>query len=189
MITTPEEAEGQLVARAYDVVDLVCDPARPADGPDFDSLINLIISAVRPTSWSEVGGPGEAQALGAAGINALVLSQTSEVHQTLFNCLRVFALYGTAVRNQGAPAAAARPGGEQDFKAGRVKGLTPAQERISQALGKQIKLTFANASLKEVAADLQQRTGVHFAVDEKAIRESLAASEQTGPLSQEKTGP
>ena len=47
---------------------------------DFDSLIDLITSTVRPTTWDSVGGPGAiAPFEGPAGM--LIFSQTQDTHQ------------------------------------------------------------------------------------------------------------
>ncbi|MEN6557862.1 MAG: hypothetical protein ABFC54_06755, partial [Thermoguttaceae bacterium] len=53
--------------------------------PDFDALIDLITTVVKPTSWDAVGGPGS--------INkhepnlSLVISQTQEVHEDIADLL------------------------------------------------------------------------------------------------------
>jgi general secretion pathway protein D len=52
---------------------------------DFDSLIELITSTVKPTSWDTVGGPGS-----IAGFEtnlSLVVSQTQEVHEEIVDLL------------------------------------------------------------------------------------------------------
>jgi hypothetical protein len=47
---------------------------------DFDSLIDLIKTSVKPTTWDDVGGPGSIAPLeGPAGM--LVFHQTQEIHQ------------------------------------------------------------------------------------------------------------
>lgn len=81
-ITTPEDAESQLITRVYPVLDLVTvgksRPPKSGFGKDYDSLIDVIIATIQPDSWDDVGGPGAIDALGNAG--SLVISQTSEVH-------------------------------------------------------------------------------------------------------------
>jgi general secretion pathway protein D len=52
---------------------------------DFDSLIELITSTVRPTTWDDVGGPGS---IAPFETNlSLVVSQTQEVHEELADLL------------------------------------------------------------------------------------------------------
>ncbi|MBU4272492.1 MAG: hypothetical protein KKA28_11585 [Planctomycetes bacterium] len=52
---------------------------------DFDSLIDLITSTVRPTTWDEVGGPGT---IAPFETNlSIVVSQTQDVHEELADLL------------------------------------------------------------------------------------------------------
>lgn len=83
-ITTPEDAESQLDARVYPVLDLVTQRTRSRkDGAvgDYDLLMAVILSTVAPDSWDDVGGPGAIDVLENAG--ALVVSQTREVHEQI----------------------------------------------------------------------------------------------------------
>ena len=52
---------------------------------DFDSLIDLITSTVKPTSWDEVGGPGSIRPFPTN--LSLVVSQTQEVHEEIVDLL------------------------------------------------------------------------------------------------------
>ena len=52
---------------------------------DFDSLIDLITSTVKPTSWDEVGGPGSIKPFPTN--LSLVVSQTQEVHDEIVDLL------------------------------------------------------------------------------------------------------
>ncbi len=82
MITTQEEAESTLETRVYPVGDLVLPPNAPADAQaDFDSLIELITSTVKPTSWDAVGGPGSIAPF--PNNLTLTISQTEEVHEAI----------------------------------------------------------------------------------------------------------
>lgn len=52
---------------------------------DFDSLIKLITSTVKPQSWSDVGGPGSIEPF---PVNlSIVVSQTQEVHEEIVDLL------------------------------------------------------------------------------------------------------
>lgn len=87
LITTPEYAECRLETKVYPVADLVlC--AGAAESPegggtmaDFDSLIDLLTSTAKPTTWDEVGGPGTIAPF-EAGL-CIVVSQTQEVHEEI----------------------------------------------------------------------------------------------------------
>ncbi len=52
---------------------------------DFDSLIDLIVSTIQPTSWDEVGGPGSIREFPTN--LSLVISQTQEVHEEIADLL------------------------------------------------------------------------------------------------------
>ncbi len=53
--------------------------------PDFDSLIDLIVSTIKPTTWDEVGGPGS---IAPFETNlSLVVSQTQDVHEEIVDLL------------------------------------------------------------------------------------------------------
>src|SRR5690606_22423926 len=81
-ITTPEAAEAKLLTCVYDVRDLNSFLTRPDKSgrpiPDYDSLIDAIISCVAPESWAEAGG-GEAE-IRPLPPGLLVVSQTRMVH-------------------------------------------------------------------------------------------------------------
>jgi hypothetical protein len=99
MITTPEEAELQLITRVYDVGKLVT--VQDQDGrqwQDFDSLIRAITPTVAPESWADVGGPGTIAPLEYRGAVVLIVRQTHEVHAQLVKLLeeltKIAAAYG-----------------------------------------------------------------------------------------------
>jgi hypothetical protein len=93
-ITSPDTADNMLFTEFYNVADL---PSfRRGNGgtvPNYDKLIDLITFCVKPTTWDEVGGSGSIIEYDAAGIQILVISQTSDVHeeiQQLLDRLRTF---------------------------------------------------------------------------------------------------
>ncbi|HEV3021456.1 MAG TPA: hypothetical protein VGX76_03280, partial [Pirellulales bacterium] len=53
--------------------------------PDFDPLIDLITTTIKPQTWDEVGGPGSISAF--SNNLSLVISQTEEVHQAIADLL------------------------------------------------------------------------------------------------------
>lgn len=82
LITTAEDLESQLETRTYPVLDLVFSRSAGSKvfvGADYDSLIELITTTIRPDSWDDVGGPGSVDQLDNAG--CLVISQTLSVHR------------------------------------------------------------------------------------------------------------
>ena len=52
---------------------------------DFDALIDLITSTIRPTSWEDVGGPGSIKPFETN--LSIVVSQTQEVHEEIVDLL------------------------------------------------------------------------------------------------------
>ena len=85
MITTPEEAESRLTTVFYPVADLVTFRDKSGERwSDFDSLIEMITSTVKPTTWDAVGGPGSICPIELANkTEGIALSQTQEVHEEI----------------------------------------------------------------------------------------------------------
>ena len=82
LITTRECADQRLEIVVYPVGDLI---STPEGRTGYDSLLQLLTSTVRPTSWAEVGGPGSIQPLEAS--SSLSISQTWEIHVSIRNSL------------------------------------------------------------------------------------------------------
>jgi hypothetical protein len=78
LITTPEEAESELVACVYDVRDLIGANAREQE---LHALADVIVSCVATESWAKSGG-GEAQ-IKPIRSGLLVVSQTQAVHEEI----------------------------------------------------------------------------------------------------------
>ena len=82
LITTPEEAENHLETIVYPVGDLVLPPNSTEETQaDFDSLIDLIKTTVKPTSWDDTGGAGSITPF--ENNLSIVVSQTQEVHEEI----------------------------------------------------------------------------------------------------------
>ena len=94
LITTVEAAECKLTLRIYPVADLVLTDRGRQGGPvaDFDSLTDVIRGTIQPTTWDEVGGPGNITPLDNALV--LVVAQTQDVQEDVAALL-------TALRGQG----------------------------------------------------------------------------------------
>ena len=110
LITTPEEAGNMLVTKVYPVADLVA----PADGKqlagedyDYDSLVEVITSSIAPSSWNEVGGQGSLAVAPLGNVNALVISQTYQVHRRVARLLEELRKVARQNREGKKPAGAA----------------------------------------------------------------------------------
>jgi len=89
MITTPEEAESNLVTRIYPVGDLVDPKSFTTDfgsNRTLDELIDVIRSVIAPSSWDEVGGPGSLESV-VTPSHCLVCSNTEDVHDRIAELL------------------------------------------------------------------------------------------------------
>jgi hypothetical protein len=80
IITTPEQAESQLLVCVYDIRQLTGDAT-----VDFDSVIDVIVECVATETWDENGG-GEA-AIRPLQPGLLVISQTQAVHHEIRDLL------------------------------------------------------------------------------------------------------
>ena len=88
MITTPEEAEQQLLTKLYEVADLVtCRDEHDVLWEDYDTLIDVIASTIKPTSWDMEGGPGSIKGATLGTAKVLVVSETREVHEQIADLL------------------------------------------------------------------------------------------------------
>lgn len=89
-ISTPDDAESQLVTRIFNVRSLLATRVSP------ESLIVLLMRLVAPQSWDVVGGPGSVQHF--RGL--LLVSQTGDVQQEIQQLLRALGEHcGPARRN------------------------------------------------------------------------------------------
>jgi hypothetical protein len=89
LVTTPAEAIELLVTGFYPVGDLVVSrDDRGRLSHDYDRLIRMIRSAVRPESWDEIGGAGSVAPLTFGEAKLLVVAQTIGIHQQLAEFLQ-----------------------------------------------------------------------------------------------------
>jgi hypothetical protein len=166
IITTPEEAENNLDTRVYAVADLVA-LGMHGEGPfDFDSLIDMIKSTVKPTTWDDVGGPGSIAPC-ESGINAIVVSQTEEVHEGIESLLAELRAVrdrqpndGTVSTWPGRSGASARRVADP-----RLPSVTAAEAAMRLALNRPISFQFSQMPLGQVAATLRRKTGLQVLVD------------------------
>lgn len=101
LVTTKDEAENMLSIKVYPVFDLVVRrPHAPANRPglDFGSLINDIVTNIAPDTWGDVGGPGAIERFTNSG--ALVVSQTTGIHQEIAEFLKALRAAAAAQKQQ-----------------------------------------------------------------------------------------
>jgi hypothetical protein len=101
IVTTPDEAETQLVCHVYDVRSLVSPEPKDALPPiTYGELVDLLTSNVAPEAWDVVGGPGSA----AVFDEMLVVAQTGDIHTHI---RRLLSQLNELRRSQGAAKSAA----------------------------------------------------------------------------------
>lgn len=91
LITTPEQAQREefLITKLYDVADLVVVRDEAGElGDDYDSLIELLTTQVRPNTWDNVGGPASVCPAPFGGAKALVVTQDYQVHRAIEKLLK-----------------------------------------------------------------------------------------------------
>jgi hypothetical protein len=79
-ITTTDAASTHLQVAVYPVADLIGDEDEES-APTVKALMHTIMTTVAPSTWSEVGGPGNIAAF--ASLSCLVIQQTQSSHAKL----------------------------------------------------------------------------------------------------------
>jgi hypothetical protein len=118
VITTPEEAETELLLCVYDVRDLV--NAR-SNTKDLEKLANVVVACIACETWAKHGG-GEAE-IRPLRPGLLVVSQTRAVHEEiagLFAAMRKI-LHGPAGATQ--PRMMGAGSGRESFMGGGYGGF------------------------------------------------------------------
>lgn len=130
-----DEAGQRLTTVVYDVTDLVS----VEGGTDFDTLIDTITSTIFPTTWDSVGGPSSIAPFPVPPAQALVISQTQEVHDMLTKFFADLRSVRTARTDKEAPKANQKAAVEPvDFNAVVVKiykVAVPLVQHTPQASG------------------------------------------------------
>jgi hypothetical protein len=104
MITTPEEADMRLETKVYDVADLVvCRDDHDRLWEDYDALVEIITSTIKPTTWSETGGPGDIKGSSLGTAKVLVVSQTRYMHEEIAGLLKNIREIAKKTPNAGTP--------------------------------------------------------------------------------------
>jgi len=134
VITTVTAAETVTPTRIYQVHDLVVAPNKPEAWPEFDHLTDLITSILAPETWRDAGGTqGEIKPFEGAGVMALVVTHTEEIHdqiEQLLESLRAAKLPGVAElqsrRQEPRPAPPIAPVFYNPMAVGQANGGQPA---------------------------------------------------------------
>ncbi|HZL90055.1 MAG TPA: hypothetical protein VFB96_16930, partial [Pirellulaceae bacterium] len=148
-ITTPEDAEENLVTRIIDVRHLL-DPG--SGGLDEDTFIELITNCVAPDQWDEVGGPGSQDVF--RGL--LIFRQTYEISrqvQALIDALSERCLRNSA---EIAAAAARKP---------VWVGISREEQAILEKLHTPVSLSTKGAKVEEVIREVCRQCAIPIQFD------------------------
>ncbi|QDU99096.1 hypothetical protein [Lignipirellula cremea] len=173
LITTPDEAEGNLILEIYPVGDLL--PPVPAGelvyrdwGEDrFAEIEEIIQSTSAPDSWDSVGGPASIKGMSMGGRELLFVSQTEEVHRAIACLLE-------RIRKQpAAPIAAVEPVGKPRLMVFR---LTADAAKEGQTLVSLISRRIEPASWTAEGVSIEAAAGAIV------VRHTPAVHQQIGQL-------
>jgi hypothetical protein len=167
IITTPEDAESQLNFVAYPVHDLIIPSGYQKLGPkyrDYDALIELITTTIKPDSWDDVGGPGGINSVGGW----LLVGQTHEVHEQiealLSNIRRTLAL-----------------GEPTPFFTDKARH--ERERNLLAKLDQPIELSYVETPLVACVADISSQLGTLIVIARKRLEE--ASINQDTPITGE----
>ena len=167
LITSQEKVSADLTTKVYPVADLVLSdqPGGAQDKPDFDSLVEIITSIVKPSTWDAVGGPGS-----IAGLEnrlCLVVSQTDDVHEHISRLLQLLRRLPRS-SPEGAMAADGKP--KAPLPASISAGDdNPLDEQIRKALAAPSEAVFKETPLSEALDSLKKRHKIEIQLDTKAL--------------------
>ena len=165
LITTRAVVEARPIMRLYNVRDLIETPDDLGEiQQNYKTLIDVIMSTVRPQSWDAVGGPGIIQ--GVQG--ALAIDQTGEIQDEV--ALLLAALRDVRQRQEKSPGG---PAIRFDLSPAEEK----AQKRFAQILAQPFELEFKEQPLKEAMEAIGKRYQLNIQFDESALKEAGVGSE------------
>ncbi len=171
LITTQEEVNANLHTWVYPVPDLTTSDfgawrsRQGRDGDrdfqldlvikgDYDTLRELIMQAVEPAFWDEVGGHGSIAASRVA--NALVISQTKETHEQIVNLFQTLRL-AHKMQHAGSDT--------REFLVGTQQEISISRTMQQPVVG----LQFDGVGLKNAAAYLSRKYRIPIIVDARAL--------------------
>lgn len=161
LVTTPEEGELRLDTGIYPVGDLIGRKDEKGQTVyDYQTLIQMITAIIKPTTWDDVGGPGSIKAVPCEGLHALVVSQSSDVHEQCVSLLNAIRELAKSPDNQKS---------ERLLLRNRLGPETTSERTIRQALGTKVTLDFVGTPLVQVAEHLRQTYGINCDFDRRAL--------------------
>lgn len=121
LITTPEEADNGLETKVYPVGDLVLPPNSTAEtSPEFEPLVKLIKSTVKPTAWEESGGVGSI--IPFENSLSLTICQTQDVQEEVQQLLEQLRAAGREQIKEGRMQFKPRPKATSDAEREKTSG-------------------------------------------------------------------
>ncbi|PQO29971.1 DUF4974 domain-containing protein [Blastopirellula marina] len=152
-ITTPDEADNHEEARFYPLGDLVyLAEATPAFQPDFDSIINVIDTSIRPESWQEGGS------LISPINDGVSIAQTHGIHEEIAGLLK-------AIRQ-----AKAYPGDAYPTEALSIYPHAEETTELRRQLAtRQVSARFNDTPLKEVIAHVAKAGDIRIIIDHRSL--------------------
>jgi hypothetical protein len=166
LITTPEEAQCQLVTKFYPIFDFPkresiqgfgC-AVRAQGPPDHDWIVELITSTVEPATWNEVGGPGSIEVL--ADLGCIVVSQEYGLHEDVAGLLHFLREYERR----------RRAGDTRPVRVYRSQRELEEAERFEKLLNTNTgPLKFAEAPLCDIVQLLTDKLDYQFLIDIRAL--------------------
>ena len=172
LITTPEEARTRLTVKFYPVADLV-NPGNPAEEERRrKELVHAISTSIESESWDPMGGPGSIVTTSFDGVPTLVVAQTYHVHREI----------SAFLDEQRKVVRAAVP------RCLMVDmSMTPAAEKIEEALKQPTELEFIETPLQDVMDYLKKKHKIEIQIDHKAL-DDVGLDPSTTPVTKSLKG-
>jgi len=164
LITTPAKADNQMELAVYPVGDLV--GWRDKSGRmtyDLEPLAELLTDIVQPATWDCAGGPGGIKVAQFDNLQAVVVSQTAEVHEELSVLLRTLRAVGQQ--------AAFGTGGQQPVPCICTPEEAAAKQAIEKALQRRVSLQYDAAPLDGIVGQVADIAGIPVQLDRKALED------------------
>ncbi len=151
LVTIEAVTENLQQVKVYDVADLLESAEEGLAGQeyvgspsDLDSLIALITCTIEPDSWDDVGGSGSIHELELAGVKALIVNHTPDIHEQTTRLLN-------------------------DLRAGDDSATPLSEKSIRLALEKTVEVKCTKTPLHEAVQSLEDQVGVELVLDLKAL--------------------
>jgi hypothetical protein len=182
LITTPDAADTYLSTQIFEVTDLASPNDATLGGDTVETLLDLIVTNQHPTTWDEVGGCGSLEPLFISDSRFLVVSQTQEVHEDIFDLLEALRAVRHPVQSI-APVKESKPIQSDDKEPRGIADRPPIRqvvdqpcsarpnEKIRRALEKPITLKFQDAPLADIARQIGNLVAFPILVDSQSLND------------------